>query len=259
MMSSLHEFQRRLADVLLGIEPDRQAGVERLEESDLAGLRIHQRTIFSALTKAVRLSFPTVVAILGDEAFARIATAYAQHHPPRTGSLNGYGAQLPSYLRRYIQDYDLAEIMFDTARLDLLIDEIGNEPLGRFGVSTTLSASMTLRLDGSLRCGSFNYCIDRLREAHPSDIPEVLRSMREPRPCHLAIWHGQEGAKVKHLSDAALTFVQALVAGDSAEKAIAAAVGDDSPEDVIRVVQREVLASSFCLIRSSDAVGANVV
>jgi hypothetical protein len=252
MISPLHEFQRRLADVLLGIEPHRHACVEGLEVSDLAGLRIHQRTIFSALTKAVRLSFPTIVAMVGDEAFARIATAYAQHHPPRTGSLNGYGAQLPAYLRRSIQDHDLAEIMFDVARFDLSLDEIGNEPLGRFGAPITLSASMTLRFDCSLRCRSFNYCVERLREAHPNDILEVLRCMREPLPRHLAIWRGEEGAKVKPLSDASLTFVQALVAGDSAEKAIAAAVGDRSPEDDICVVQREVLASSFCLISSAE-------
>jgi hypothetical protein len=251
-MSSLHEFQRHLAGVLLGIEPDGHASVAGLEVSDFAGWRTHQRTIFSALTKAVRLSFPTIVAILGDDAFARTATAYAQRHPPRTGSLNGYGARLPTFLRRSIQDHDLAEIMFETAQFDLSLDEIGNEPLGRFGAPITLNASMTLQLDCSLRCRSFRHCIDRLREAHPSDIVEVLRSLREPLPRHLVIWRGEEGAKVKYLSDASRIFVQALVAGESAEEAIAAAVGDHCPEEIIRVVQREVLASSFCLISSAD-------
>jgi Putative DNA-binding domain len=248
-MLSLREYQQQMAASLLPILSSTNDAAPSNDQLSLSGLHIHQETILSALTKALRYSFPSVLKLLGVDEFRRVAAAYALRHPPEVAILSTYGASFPAYLRAS-GIRDRSALLFDVARFDLLIEEVANEPLGLFGEPIVLTRDTSLRLDLSLRCRRFHYPVDEIRDGCAADIPGFLRADEQHVGRNLAFWRCPEGAAVKLLSDPAAQFLQALIVGNAPEQAIVSAVRDLNPGEVIRTVQREVFSSSFCLITS---------
>ena len=253
-MLSLHEFQRAMTAALLRIEPSTNDAAPSNGEMSLSGLHIHQETVFCALTRALRYSFPSVLKLLGADEFTQVAATYARRHPPEAAILGAYGASFPAHLRAF-GTQDRSALLFDIARFDLLLEEVANEPLGLFGKPIVLSRKTSLRLDLSLRCQRFDYPVDDIRDACAANIPSVLRADEQRVGRNLAIWRNPEGAAVKVLGDPAVQFLQALIAGDGPEEAIVSAGRNLTPDEVIRTVQSEVFSSSFCSITSSPQGG----
>jgi Putative DNA-binding domain len=249
-VSSLHEYQRNLAGGLLGSLSLQDA--EALRSSGLSpfALRVHQHTIFHALTKALRHSFPSVLKVLGDDSFAQAAASYSAQHPPEVAMLTSYGASFPTYLR-FLCTRVSPGLLFDLAQFDWLVDETANAPCGLFGEPVALSRDISLRLDVSLRCRRFDFPVDSIRDASSREPPGLLRNGNAPATRNLAIWRKPEGAAVKALSNSAAGFVESLCAGDGPEKAMARSVDGLNPSEMITAVQAEVFASSFCRITAT--------
>jgi hypothetical protein len=64
-------------------------------------LDIYRNTIFSGLTRALRLAFPAVERLVGGEFFAGAADAFIRKHLPRTAYLDLYGREFPDFLNRF--------------------------------------------------------------------------------------------------------------------------------------------------------------
>ena len=250
-MLSLHEYQQNLAGALLGSLPLQDAQTLRSAGIRLSALRVHQQTISHTLTKALRYSFPTVLKVLGDDSFAQAAASYSEQHPPQVAMLSSYGASFPTYLRFLSTDIS-PPLLFDLARFDWLVDEIANEPCGLFGKPIALSREIRLRLDLSLRCERFDFLVDGIRDASPSELAGLLRDNGAPAARNLAIWRKPEGAAVKALGNSAASFVESLCAGHGPENALACSVGELHPSELIGSLQAEVFASSFCRITTTE-------
>jgi len=81
------------------------------------GLRAYRRNVQASLERALQAAFPTVHAVLGDEALATLARDLWRQSPPTCGDLAGFGAELPRLLAAWPEEQDLPWLP-DLARLD---------------------------------------------------------------------------------------------------------------------------------------------
>ena len=82
-----------------------------------AGLRAHRRHAEATSRRVLLSHFPTVAAMLGDEALAGLAPALWRSHPPQTGDLADWGEALPDCLAAH-PDLRAWPWLADCARLD---------------------------------------------------------------------------------------------------------------------------------------------
>ena len=73
----LAEMQRDFAQAVLTGQTSGQAFAPGAVSAD-AALRIHRNTVMGALTGALRLTYPTVDALVGESFFDQAAAAFAQ-------------------------------------------------------------------------------------------------------------------------------------------------------------------------------------
>lgn len=79
------------------------------------GLGVYAYAYPARLREALADNFPALAQALGDEAFAQLADAYAQAHPPTEPSIRWHGAQLPAFVAA---QPSLHPALADLARLD---------------------------------------------------------------------------------------------------------------------------------------------
>ncbi|MBH2015834.1 MAG: putative DNA-binding domain-containing protein [Burkholderiales bacterium] len=82
-----------------------------------AGLRAHRRHADAQAQRVLLSHFPTVAAMLGDEALGGLARALWRSHPPHTGDLADWGEALPDALAAH-PDLRAWPWLADCARLD---------------------------------------------------------------------------------------------------------------------------------------------
>ena len=80
-------------------------------------LSIYRNTSRSALTNALRLAYPAVHRLVGDDFFAAAADAFITSEPPHTAWLDLYGSGFPKFLRNFKPASRLAYLP-DIARLE---------------------------------------------------------------------------------------------------------------------------------------------
>ena len=66
-----------------------------------ARLNIYRNTYLAGLVGALRISYPAVRKLVGDEFFEGAARAFIDAHPARSAYLNEYGAQLGDFLANF--------------------------------------------------------------------------------------------------------------------------------------------------------------
>lgn len=80
-------------------------------------LSIYRNTSRSALTKALRLNYPAVHSLVGDDFFAAAADAFIVREPPHSAWLDLYGGVFPEFLAGFEPAAALAYLA-DVARLE---------------------------------------------------------------------------------------------------------------------------------------------
>ena len=80
-------------------------------------LSIYRNTSRTALTNALRLNFPAVQRLVGEDFFAAAADTFITHELPNTAWLDLYGEGFPKFLQRYKPATTLAYLS-DIARLE---------------------------------------------------------------------------------------------------------------------------------------------
>jgi hypothetical protein len=89
------------------------------------GLVAYRSNAGANAERALAIDFPTVQALIGDEAFAGLSRACWRAHPPLHGDMAQFGAELPGFIET---DERLAELPYlaDVARLDRLVALAGS-------------------------------------------------------------------------------------------------------------------------------------
>ena len=80
-------------------------------------LSIYRNTSRSALTTALRLAYPAVHQLVGDDFFAAAAGEFIKSEPPHTAWLDVYGSRFPEFLRNF-KPVSRLTYLPDVARLE---------------------------------------------------------------------------------------------------------------------------------------------
>jgi hypothetical protein len=123
---TLLELQHAMRAALVGGDDD--AAVAMLAEGVPADrLHIYRNTFIAGVTRALRLSFPAVHRLVGDDFFAGAAAVFIARHPPRAACLDDYGAEFPKFLHTFPPAASL-EYLADVARLEWAVSRALHAP-----------------------------------------------------------------------------------------------------------------------------------
>src|SRR4051812_29625274 len=114
-MPTLHETQTAFSRALL--TQDCADLAPFIIEGAAERLNIYRNTYKMALTNALRLCYPAVHRLVGEEFFAAVAQDFIAASPPCSASLDEYGAAFPDFLAR-IPSAAALPYLADVARLD---------------------------------------------------------------------------------------------------------------------------------------------
>ena len=218
-------------------------------------LDIYRNTFLSSLTTALRISYPAVHRLVGEEFFEGAAQCFIEAHPPQTAYLNAYGAGFADFLAQFPPAASLPYLA-DVARLE-------------WAVNVALHAEDAIPLDADALASIADVPPDRLiLMPHPS-----IALLRLDHPAE-AIWRavlaeddsalgaidlsaGPEwllvertanGVEVLPLAETEWRFAAALCAGETFAKAIEAA----PDADVVSLLARHLAAGRFIGFRLTE-------
>src|SRR2546428_7591651 len=116
----LLELQRAMRASLVD-RNDGPAAAMLAENVPADRLNIYRNTFITGVTKALRLSYPAVHRLVGNDFFAGAAALFIAQHPPRAAYLDEYGADFPQFVRSF-QPAAALEYLADVARLEWAVN-----------------------------------------------------------------------------------------------------------------------------------------
>lgn len=238
-MAELAALQAAMAQALISGRHDAVAGAIRsgpiaVEEA----LAVHRNTALHGLVNALRLSHPTVDALVGEDFFEQTARAFVLAHPPASAWLTGYGAGFADFLQTHEPVRDLPYLA-DVARFDFALEAVGAEAPGLDGAALDLGEAMLI-LDASLRLVELDYPAAAIRDAIGEDEARLAMLDVSPRRHVLALWRLPDGIGLRLLGPASAAFLQAMTDGRDPGDAL---IGAD-----LDALQGEVFAAPFARI-----------
>lgn len=259
-MPALLELQQRMLRAIVDGDAATDAGVCGLRSTRLdAALSVHRNTVLGGLRDALRQSYPTVAALVGDACFNQVVAAYARAQPPRTACLSLYGDGLADFVARLPATAGLAYLS-DVARLDWAIDRAaaaavdGHSPPA---AQIELEGGWQLQLHASLALLQCQYPVDEIRETLARDDERRLAQIdMRPQRRDLALWRHGEAVSVLPLSAIPARFVAALLAGAAAVPALDAVADDAAPDVLMAMLRDEVFTAPYARLVRNDGCGA---
>jgi hypothetical protein len=238
-MSDLAALQAGMAEAL--VSGRYQAVSAWIKAGPIApheALAVHRNTALLGLVNALRLTHPTVAALVGEAFFDRMALDFAIGHPPAGAWLAGYGEGFAEFLEAYAPARALPYLA-DVARLDFAIERVGSGALGQDGRVLDLGEAL-LTLDASLHLLALNHPAPAIRDAIGDD--ERLAGLdATPSPQRLALWRLPDGAGLRALSPVSAAVLHAMLAGEDPGHLLAG-------EADLAALQTEVFAAPFARI-----------
>jgi hypothetical protein len=238
-MLPLADMQRDFARaVLAGEVPGVRLAPGRVPAAQ--AIQVHRNTVIGALVNALRLTYPSVDALVGEAFFDQAAASFAQAHPPARGRLAGYGEGFIDFLADHVPSLPYLP---DVARLDWAMDRATALPdtVQRFA----LDACVTLEWPVSLALLTLGYPADDIRMALGDDAALLAIDMRAG-PRGILVWRKGGNVLTRAIRAPAIVFVEAMLANSGADAALSAALAM-SP-DALGIIQSDVFCASFCTI-----------
>jgi hypothetical protein len=244
-MPPLAELQRSFVQAVLGGDVPAALRTGRVPPDE--ALCIHRDTVFGALTHALRLSYPTVDALVGTAFFDQACDVFARQNPPRVASLAAHGEGFADFLAGFPP---LAALVYlpDVARLDRAVESAlrSSTRLRRLALDDTI----VIDLPESLAVLPLTHPADEIRAAIGDD--DALTAI-DTRPAErfVLVWRKGGEAAVRRVSPAAGCFLARLLAGDGAEAALRAAIAKSPEAEALQAIQAEIFAAPFCTVVST--------
>jgi len=236
-MAELAALQAEMAQALLAgrfqaVEPRLQPGLIRAGEA----LSVHRDTALGGLVNALSLSFPTVLALVGEDFFDQAALAYVEQSPPSSAWLTGYGAGFADFLATYEFAEDLPYLA-DVARFDFAVEQVGLAAEGEDGRALDLGEAI-LTLDASLELVELDYPADAIRDAIREDEERLAQIDMRRRRRTLALWRLPDGVGLRPLSSAPAAFAKGALDGRDLSDV-------EAPEEDLAALSAEVFSAPF--------------
>jgi hypothetical protein len=249
MRTWLVDGERDIAAALLadGISPDR--------------LDIYRNTFVANATRALRLTYPAVHKLVGNEFFEGAAAEFVAQHPPRSACFDDYGEPFATFLAAFPAASALAYLA-DVARLEWAVsralhaDDVEPLDLARLAsLSSEDQARVSFVPRPSVSLLSLATPADAIWRAVLTGDDAALATVDPAAgPVRLLVERGDCGPEVRRLDAAAwhfaaelccgfpLAIVLAELSGASAEEALAAHLAAGRFVD-FRLVPPELMAS----------------
>lgn len=238
-------------------------------QAQARGLRAYRDNATAVVTRALRVAYPTVDALVGDEAFAVLARAYARQHPPVCADLARYGEE---FARAWAGSpgLDTLPYLADVARLDWAVHviEAAADPAAQVIDLERLAQDDPLRLglrfaDG-VACIESDWPVVSIWQAHHTEraswpAPRRFAAVNEALTagageCAL-VWRDGWRAGVSTLPAADAAFTTALLGGLNLAAALdraGAAFAFDAW--LLQAVQRQCLQAVLRLRDPEDPI-----
>lgn len=246
-MSPLADLQRRFTGAILDGDLGEMPALAPSSIPAEAAFAVHRDTALGALANALRLTFPTVDALVGEAFFDQMAGAFVAEQPPRRANLSTYGQAFPVFIARYPHAVSLA-YLGDVARLDLTIAQALMAPDVDSRRQIALDATVRLSLPVSLAVLDLQSPADLIRDGLDADDDQALAAIDLSAPRWLAGWRDGRAVVVQPLGPAAGLFLNAVLSGDGVEAALEAAAAAADPTAALQAIQAEVFAARFAQI-----------
>ena len=238
-MLPLADMQRDFARaVLAGDVPGVRIASGRVPAAQ--AIQVHRNTVIGALVNALRLTYPSVDALVGEAFFDQAAANFAQSHPPARGRLAGYGEGFIAFLAEHVPSLPYLP---DVARLDWAMDRATLAPDAT--KLFVLDAAVTLEWPVSLALVRLDYPADEIRTALGDDAALLAIDMRAG-PRDLLVWRRNGNVLTRAIRPPAAAFVETMLANSGADAALSAALAM-SP-DALGIIQSDIFCASFCTI-----------
>src|SRR5262249_31223523 len=235
-MPTLLEIQTAVRHGLLGNGDATVAATlsDALERADR--LSIYRNTSRTALTNTLRLNFPVVQRLVGEDFFTAAADTFITRDPPRTAWLDLYGEAFPEFLQCFEPAAALIYLP-DVARLERAV----NRALHALDVKP-LEYLQLLEVEPSLQghlCFAPHPSVSLVFSPYPVDT--IWRAVLERDDISLAAIDFSAAAvrllverydgeiKITQMSERRWRFAEALFAGQSLSAALAVADDPDAP------------------------------
>ncbi len=200
-------------------------------ESDKArrGLAAYRRSVMGNLTAALESAYPVVAQLVGGPFFREAARQYLLEHPSESGDLNELGETFPAFLGDYGPARDLPYLP-DVARLEWQVQTVYFAPDGE---PPDLSALARAGPDDSLyfmpspACARLDspWPVEHIWSLHQAGTEEFAVDFS--LGCRALVGRRDGRVFVQSLSAAEAAFFDALAAGASLDRAVAAAFAAD--------------------------------
>jgi hypothetical protein len=229
--TNLAELQARFASALRGPGAgavDDPALIAAIVDDGLepaARVNLYRNNARAMFTGAMERSFPVLARRVGDGYFHRLAAAYRDAHPSRSGDLHWIGENFPAWLADHLAGTEYAWLA-DLARLERACEEvlvaadvpaISIEALA--GVTPEALPEMRLRLQPALRCVNSAYPVWSVWRANQPDQPGA--AIAADRGAEHVVITRTDDRPVLHLRpEAEVRFIAALSAGAGLQDAL---------------------------------------
>lgn len=225
------------------------------------GLLAYRANAEAMAARALAAAYPTVAALVGDEAIKVIAGAHWHRCPPERGDLAHFGAMLPAALAA---DAELAELphIADVARLDWAAHrcaaaadaDAAVDGIERLGDTDPAALELVLRPGTAVVRSDWPIVMIHLAHDAAAQAPDRFAAARAAlargESETAIVWRRGWRAAVACLTDAEARFTSALLASDPLAVALdAAGDGFDFESWLLRALQDGWL----CAVRAHDA------
>jgi hypothetical protein len=212
-------------------------------------LGIYRNTYRSALVAALRISYPAVRKLVGEDFFEGAARAFIDAHPPAIAYLNAYGAEFGDFLAAFAPAESLPYLA-DVARLEWAVNlalHAEDTPPLDFARLAGISADIAFVAHPSVALLALAHPADAIWRAVLDGDDDALAAIDiSAGPVRLLIGRGAEGVTVERLAEDEAAFAAALFSGIALSRALGAA-----PRDMTASLAAHLAAGRFIDFRVS--------
>jgi len=199
-------------------------------------LDVYRNTFIATLTSALRISFPAVHRLVGEEFFGAAAQYFIEAEPPLSAYLNAYGGGFADFLAQFPSVASLPYLA-DVARLEWAVngalhaeDSAPLDAEALVEIATVVPERVTFVPHPSVRLLRLDYPARTIWRAVLAEDDAALGTISlASGPEWLLIERGANGVEVSSLDEDEWRFASALCAGESLAAAIDASPNGDIP------------------------------
>ncbi|MFP3565067.1 putative DNA-binding domain-containing protein [Paraburkholderia sp. SIMBA_030] len=233
---TLLELQRSIQRSMLdGVDGDATSWVAGDRLNSGMRLGIYRNTSVSVMTTALRLVFPAVHRLVGEECFEGASRLFAAQAPPRSAWLDEYGSDFPAFLAQLPHAVSVPYLA-DVARLEWQVNLVLHAPetppleLARLtALSESQLAQTRLVPRPEVRLMRCECPADAIwRAVLGGDDRAMAKIDLADAPVCLRVWRTESGPEVVRLSENEWRMLDALFSGQPLHAALTEARGEQT-------------------------------